>query len=397
MSVYLLFTIKRYLEQLIMSPFVILGHIIGLFRKSGNYDIYFFIPIYGVGGAEYVNAKILDALNEKKKIKLIFTKKSYQTTALHLFQHPNVHIEDISKYADNKFLFFMNLMFRGIMATEILKQAKKPIVFVGQCNFGYKLTPHLYRKCKVIDIIHGFDQKFTRVWMPFTPFLEVRMGIAYNVIKRINQFQKEIGIPEKYHHFEKLTLYVNIPEDIKKISRADHLLKVYYAGRNSSEKRVYLMYEIARKALKKNLPVQFNFVGDFSGGLPEDHNTFGNFPGLIPAGNQMYDFIRENDIVLLTSDREGLPIMLLEAMQLGIVPITTPTGDIPVYINNANGYILDGATETEIVDQAVAALEELSHHKEIYSQKSHNAQKSYLEHFSKEQFEQVLLRLFSGE
>ncbi len=397
MSVYLLFTIKRYLEQFIMSPFVLLGHIIGLFRKDGNYDIYFLIPIYGVGGAEYVNAKILDALNENKKIKLVFTKKSRERTALHLFQHPNVTIEDISKYTDNKFMFFLNLMFRGIMATEILKQAKRPVVFIGQCNFGYKLSPHLYRKCKVIDIIHGFDLKFTRVWMPFTPFLDVRMGIAYNVIRRLNQYQEAVGIPEKYHQFEKLTLYVAIPGNITKTNREDHLLKVYYAGRNSAEKRVHLMFEIARKALKKNLPVQFTFVGDFSGGLPADHASFGNFPGLIPAGEPMYEFIRENDVVMLTSDREGLPIMLLEAMQLGIVPMATPVGDIPVYINNENGYLLDGPGETDIIDQAVTALEELCGNQAVYHQKSREARATYLKHFSKAQFDQVLLKLFSSE
>ena len=75
MNKYQLFTAKRYAEQIIMYPFVLLGRLIGMFSVPKDVDIFFFIPIYGLGGAEYVHAKILEALYDQK-ILLVFTKKS---------------------------------------------------------------------------------------------------------------------------------------------------------------------------------------------------------------------------------------------------------------------------------------------------------------------------------
>lgn len=395
MSIYSLFTIKRYIEQLLMSPFIILGHMIGWFRPKSDYDIFFFIPIYGVGGAEYVNAKILKVIREHKKIKLVFTKKSHSSTSLHLFEHPNVTIEDISGYTDNKFLYFMNVLYRGIMATEILKQKKRPVVFIGQCNFGYKLTPHLYRKCHIIELIHVFGVAFSRVWMPFVSFLDTRMTIGYNVMEEINNYQRKIGVPEKYIRFEKLNLYVDMPEHYQKAERNDGLLRVYYAGRNDQIKRMYLMYEIARRISKENLPIRFTFVGNLQEGLPPDSGQLGAFPGIIAAGSDMYEFVTQNDVVLLTSKKEGLPIMILEAMKLGLVPVTTPAeADIPIYINDTNGYLLDESSEETIISSAVHALKELSANKALYQSKSAAAKETYQSNFSEKIFEDKIRELF---
>lgn len=395
MSIYLLFTIKRYIEQLMMSPFIILGHVIGWFRPKSDYDIFFFIPNYGVGGAEYVNAKILEVVQADKKVKLIFTRISYAKTALHLFEHPNVTIEDISKYSDNKYLYFMNILYRGILASEILKQKKRPLVFNGQCNFAYKLSPHLYRKCHIIELIHVFDTRFARVWMPFVSFLDTRIGIAYNVIDQINDYQRKIGVPEKYIRFEKLNLYVDMPDSYKKAVRQDGLLRVYYAGRNAPEKRVHLLYEIARRVSKEGLPIRFTFVGDLKHDAPADLEHIAAFPGMITAGADVYEFVRTNDVVLLTSRKEGLPIMILEAIKLGIVPVTTPEADIPVYINASNGYLLDDHSEETIVSSAVQALKELAADKELYLSKSAAAKETYQKNFGKKIFDDKIRELFA--
>ena len=46
-----------------------------------------------------------------------------------------------SKFTDHKEFYFLNLIFRGIVSGYINKQKEKPIVFNGQCNFGYKISP----------------------------------------------------------------------------------------------------------------------------------------------------------------------------------------------------------------------------------------------------------------
>ncbi|MFN3692328.1 MAG: glycosyltransferase family 4 protein, partial [Fervidobacterium sp.] len=63
------------------------------------------------------------------------------------------------------------------------------------------------------------------------------------------------------------------------------------------------------------------------------------------APELMADF----DVFLLTSDGEGFPLVLLEALYHGIIPITTKNGaQIEVIRNGENGYLYD--TEQEAVE-----------------------------------------------
>ena len=77
MPLYPWIQLKRRIEQAIMFPFVLAGKLIGRLNPlpASDYDLFCFFPIYGLGGAEKVNAAILKALPDKK-IMLFFTRKS---------------------------------------------------------------------------------------------------------------------------------------------------------------------------------------------------------------------------------------------------------------------------------------------------------------------------------
>ena len=62
-NLYSIFYYKRYVEQAMMYPFVLLGKCIALIKPlRQQYDVFFFFPSYGIGGAERVNAEILNAV-----------------------------------------------------------------------------------------------------------------------------------------------------------------------------------------------------------------------------------------------------------------------------------------------------------------------------------------------
>ncbi|MGB2735775.1 MAG: hypothetical protein WBC35_17975, partial [Saprospiraceae bacterium] len=57
---YSFFRIKRYVEQLLMFPFIIIGKFYAFISPlKEEYDIFFFFPFYCIGGAERVNAEII--------------------------------------------------------------------------------------------------------------------------------------------------------------------------------------------------------------------------------------------------------------------------------------------------------------------------------------------------
>ncbi|HEY0298236.1 MAG TPA: glycosyltransferase family 4 protein [Arachidicoccus sp.] len=396
MNKYAVFTIKRYVEQLIMFPFVLAGRIVALFAHQTDYNILFFIPIYGVGGAEYVNAKILEALPEKK-ILLIFTKKSADKSTRHLFELPNVTIMDVSRWTDNKFIYFANLFYRGYFAQMMKRSTGKPVVFIGQCNFAYKLTPHLHRRYKVIELIHLYDEKFNNVWMPFVSFLDKRLCVSQEEINKLNTYYDIAGIAVNLkERFIILPLFVEFNNVIEKMPRQeDNKLHVYYAGRGTAQKRLWLHFEIARRIKRLNLPISFEYVGNFNNELPEDFQQYATYYPPIESGEKMFNFIRQRDVLLMTSAFEGLPIALIEAARLGIVPVVTPVGEMKnVIVNMQTGIVLDNGSEEAVVKSAVQALELLAKDIVLYQRLSLNVKVYFKENFSKENFNHTIAETF---
>jgi glycosyltransferase involved in cell wall biosynthesis len=66
------------------------------------------------------------------------------------------------------------------------------------------------------------------------------------------------------------------------------------------------------------------------------------YHGAIHEKKQINAFYESSDILLLTSEREGFPLVVMEAMSFGIVPIVTNVGGLnEEIINCENGFIVD--------------------------------------------------------
>ena len=63
---------------------------------------------------------------------------------------------------------------------------------------------------------------------------------------------------------------------------------------------------------------------------------------------------KQIDIFLLTSDFEGLPLALLEAMSCGCIPVVSNVGGIKQLDFGGVGYKFDGFNPEEIADKIVA-------------------------------------------
>lgn len=395
MTKYKLFTWKRYLEQVLMFPFVLLGRWIAKFSPTTDFDLFFFFPIYGLGGAEYVNAKILEVLPDQK-ILVVFTKKSHENSAIKLFQHENVSIRDVSKWTDNKFFYWANFIARGYFAQLIKQNKSKPKFFIGQCNFAYKLTPHLPKSVEVFELIHLFDERFCNVWMPFVSFLKKRICVAQAEIDKIKDYGTKVGIPEKYlNTFSELKLFVDIPDDIQAAYSENKNLKVYYAGRGTNQKRLWLHFEIARRTKELGLPVSFHYVGNFQDELPQGFENYATYSPSLPMGRPMYEFIKDKNVLLLTSASEGFPIALLEAMHFGIIPIVTPVGGMPTAIrDHQNGILLSNESEQAVIESAIKAIAELANNDILRQKLSKAIRATFEKDFSAQNFRRFIREYF---
>ena len=78
-----------------------------------------------------------------------------------------------------------------------------------------------------------------------------------------------------------------------------------------------------------------------------------------PATEDMAPIYRASDIFLLTSDSEGTPNVLLEAMASGIPVVATSVGGVPEIVRHGEtGYLVDPRDEAEFVTAVVRLVED---------------------------------------
>src|SRR5206468_2512178 len=108
---------------------------------------------------------------------IFFTRKSQNDLFYSEFAASGCEIRDVSNYTDNKLIYFVNIIFRGMIAAYINNQKKKPVVFNGQCNFGYKISPWISNRIPQIELIHSLCS-FSYIRIPFLPFISRTVMIS---------------------------------------------------------------------------------------------------------------------------------------------------------------------------------------------------------------------------
>lgn len=389
MKLYPLITAKRKLEEWMMWPFVLAGKRWAARNPlPEEYDIFFFFPIYGLGGAEKINADIIDCFPDKKGI-IFFTRKSAAATMLHLFEKDNIIIKDISKWTDNKWRYWDNLFYRGVCACYINRQKKEPVVFNGQCNFAYKLFPHLKKGLLKIELIHNTNKHFSKIVLPYVPFITKRILVADRHVQEYGSYYDKAGLDEGYKKRMQKILYKIDPKPGSGPRKTyPEILNIYYAGRGGPQKRVWLLVKAIEQCLQMNVPVAFHLAGNFKNELPEAILKKVTFHGEIKGGKDMTAFHQKMDVLMMTSAFEGFPMVIMEAMINGVVPVATAVDGVPEHIRDGyNGLLITNPEDEEaVVHQLVQHIVFLCNNRDKLKELSQQAYSYALENFSGETF-----------
>lgn len=391
------YILKRKLEAIFIFPFIVIGQCIALLQpQKKSYNIFFFFPFYHTGGAEKVHAQIAQAIGNKNCI-IYFTRKSADTTFLQEFIQSSCTIKDISKFTDNKWLYFLNLIYRGIIITYINKQKQSPIVFNGQCNFAYKISPWVKTSIKQFELIHSFNS-FSWIRIPFLPFIHSTIMISKVRIDNHLQQYAQLKVPANYHQKIKyIANGINLPTNYtnKDVSTP---LKILYVGRGTAEKRVHLVATIAEELHQLNKDITVTLVGNVATAIPNQLKNNCIFKGNIDNENLLADLYKQAHILLITSNTEGFPIVVMEAMAYGCAIIATPVGDIPIHITNTvNGFVANTINDEQIVvEQMVAFIQQLNQQRNLLAAISNNNITYAQEHFNIKTFQQQYLTLLNN-
>jgi glycosyltransferase involved in cell wall biosynthesis len=366
-------------------PFVVIGRLIAKFQPlKKEYRIFFFFPFYHTGGAEKVHVQIAAAAGGNDCI-IYFTKRSADERFLDDFKKTNCEIKDISKYTDNKWLYFLNLFYRGIVTGYINSQKLQPVVFNGQCNFGYKISPWIKRSINQEELIHSLNT-FSYIRIPFIPFIKKTVMISHKRIEDHKELYKRFKIPMQF--VERIVYICNaipLPSSVKK-ERSFHPFRILYSGRPGPEKRIHLIIEMAKQLHNEN--IQFEFLGDMSSLIKSSDHPYIKFHGNIKDDEKINSIYANAHLLLITSTTEGFPMVVMEAMVNGCAIIATPVGDIPYHVkNNINGFLFNSIDdESIIIKEGREKIEWLKNNSAEWKNISENNIQYAAEHFSIKQF-----------
>ncbi len=157
------------------------------------------------------------------------------------------------------------------------------------------------------------------------------------------------------------------------------------------QKRVDKWADVAAAITRKTKKYSFLMVGDGpSDELLRQKIKQHNLEGAIELPGQQKDTFaayKKIDVFLLTSDFEGLPLALMEAMSCGCVPVVSNVGGIKQLPFDGFGYKYDVFNESAIADVMVSYLDDLAR----FNKESDNARRFIVENYSlHKQVEQVI-------
>ena len=317
-------------------------------KLKADYKLFFFFPFWQIGGGERVHADILKVFRLEKSLCFITDESENDGFK-----------EEFQSYADTLSLgrwakkpSFKNLMLKQI--ANAINRQQNPVAFGCHSHFFYELIPLLAAHVKVVDLIHAFtfDPNGPEHYsLPHVARLDHRVILGEKTKRDFLQLYQDKGVDLK--HMERFAIIPNQSDVPAAPPVKDYQgrLKVLFVSRNAPEKRPELFVEIARRSAAQQLPADFIMVGDFK------HWEMEHIPNLSCIGEifdreALKDLYRSAHLILVTSWREGFPLVMMEGMCQGVVPIATAVGEIPAYISSEekrNGFLVENEDNIDVV------------------------------------------------
>ncbi len=252
---------------------------------------------------------------------------------------------------------------------RVIKKFKPDIVHTHTSKagvFGRIITKFLSPKVKIVHTFHGhllvgyFKPLKLKIVIQIETFLSFLTDQIVAVGTRVRDDLVGVKIASA-GKFNIIFPGLKTPSlKNKEKSRSDLNLNsenIYctFIGRLTQIKRLDRVLEIAKMVSEINSKVKFLIVGD--GELMVSLQNSADLERLpvtfLGWRNDIIDILHASDILLLVSDNEGIPLVLVEAAQVGLPIVTTPAGSVEdIAIHEKNAIV----TSFDSKDLAIAIL-----------------------------------------
>lgn len=276
-------------------------------------------------------------------------------------------------------LIHAHLPWAGILARFVGKDLPIPIVYTEHNTWdrynkvsywGNRLTFKQQDVAIAVSNEVALSMQLNAPWDPYQKggrlkIKVVQNGVNTKAFSRMGQASEQvIGLKRK----------LSIPESAPVIGK----VAVF-----RSQKRLWLWVELALRILKRKPETHFLLVGDgeWRGRIEKQIHESGfaaNFH-LVGVQKQVIPYLSCMDIYLSTSEFEGLPIAMLEAMACQVPVVATRAGGIGEVIQHGvQGFLSEVDQWEELEDYCLKVLED----SELHQKLANEARQRVIQNFS---------------
>ena len=302
------------------------------------------LPFMIIGGADTILLRIFAALHDQYDITVVTTiaappeygdnTKEYQRITDEIYHLRNFltgedEIRDFIRY--------------------LIESRELDMIFIVGCELIYDMLPEIRKEYPQVVVVDQLFNEFGHIQnnRKHASLIDLTI-VANNVIRDVlvNQYREtEDKVKVIIHGIEFVAHSAELAERVAPVAGiVDNKLLISYFARFSNEKAPDLFVEIM-EALKKH-----DVQAVMTGNGPEYQRILDMIaahglrdiiyaPGFV---DNIRPYLAQTDILLVPSRIEGLPIIILEALGLGVPVIASDLGGIStVVIHGYNGYICE--------------------------------------------------------
>lgn len=311
-----------------------------------------FIPQLGVGGAERFTVDLCNELAKQNEVYLLvshdLTRQDYYTKEI----SDKVHVMSFKKRSGIDYrLFFKVYKTIKTIKPEIVHSHLTSVVYVALCCI-------LYRTPKYFHTVHNSakeegDGKIGRLFRRF--LFKARL---INPITISNESKRSFV---EYYGLDAPVIWngrdvpsiINVSEGVKREVNACKLTKdtkvIVQLAHVGYQKHQDVMARVVCRLVEEGFDIVVLMIGTHDEQRMVDYirELSCERIHLLGVKANPLEYLAESDAFGLTSSYEGLPISLIEAMGVGVIPICTPVGGIIDVIKDGENGFLSSSIQDE--------------------------------------------------
>ena len=310
-----------------------------------------YIPQLGSGGGERFTVDLCNELSKRHEVILCISHSLEKHGFYKEEISPRVHVIKFNKRNG----FDWRLPFR---VYKLIRKECPDVVHTHLMAIVYTaLSAFLIRKTRFFHTVHNTAKVETdgRIGEKIRRFL-----FSKRLVTPITISEDSLRSFKNFYNLEAplinngrdipadLKVSYEVEEEFKNYRRNPQTRVIVQLAHIGHQKRQDIMARVADRLMKEGYDFTILMIGEINEPQMADSIKALNNPNihLLGGKHNPLEYLKAADAFALTSSFEGLPISLIEAMGVGLVPICTPVGGIVNLINDdVNGFLSQDISE----------------------------------------------------